>query len=284
MITVAKSLPELHATRDSWRTHQYTVALVPTMGNLHDGHLRLVEVAHQQADRVAVSIFVNPTQFCPGEDFLTYPRTLEEDVRKLDREGADLLFLPKVATMYPRDPATMASVYMPILSEELCGAYRPGHFRGVTTIVVKLFHLVQPDVAVFGEKDYQQLKIIQRVVEDIHIPVRIHSVATVRESNGLAMSSRNHYLTQEERTQAAQLYLHLTKAAESLRHGERNYKKIEHESILSLTSQGFRVDYFSIRDPKDLSLPSFDSLEWVILVAARLGKARLIDQLQVQYN
>jgi pantoate--beta-alanine ligase len=268
------------AIRD-WRAQGLSIALVPTLGNLHAGHIRIVEEAKKQADRVVVSVFVNPSQFGPGEDFEAYPRTPEEDAAKLRAVGAELLFLPAAEEIYPRDPAAMTYAEVPGLSDILCGQYRPGHFRGVATVVLKLFNQVQPDVALFGEKDYQQLTILRRMVADLDIPVRIQSVATVREPNGLAMSSRNAYLTEEERAHAGLLYGSLSVAAEALQRGERDFDRMESERRLSLSNFGFKVDYFTIRRQGDLGLPGPLDRRLVILVAARLGKARLIDSLPV---
>jgi pantoate--beta-alanine ligase len=268
------------AIRD-WRAQGLSIALVPTLGNLHAGHIRIVEEAKKQADRVVVSVFVNPSQFGPGEDFEAYPRTPEEDAAKLRAVGAELLFLPAAEEIYPRDPAAMTYAEVPGLSDILCGQYRPGHFRGVATVVLKLFNQVQPDVALFGEKDYQQLTILRRMVADLDIPVRIQSVATVREPNGLAMSSRNAYLTEEERAHAGLLYGSLSVAAEALQRGERDFDRMESERRLSLSNFGFKVDYFTIRRQGDLGLPGPLDRRLVILVAARLGKVRLIDSLPV---
>jgi pantoate--beta-alanine ligase len=274
-------IPDLRRTVRAWRAQGLSVAFVPTMGNLHAGHIRLVEEAKRQADRVAVSIFVNPTQFGPGEDFAAYPRTPEDDAGKLRTAGADLLFLPGTGELYPADAAAMTFVEVPGLSDDLCGRFRPGHFRGVATVVCKLFNQVQPDVALFGEKDYQQLVIIRRMVADLDIPVRIHGVPTVRESNGLAMSSRNGYLTAEERARAALLYANLSEAAEALRRSERDFARIERERAESLAASGFQPDYFAIRRQGDLAPPEPDYRRLVILAAARLGRTRLIDNLQV---
>jgi pantoate--beta-alanine ligase len=268
------------ALRD-WRTQGQTLAFVPTMGNLHAGHLRLVEAARALADRVAVSIFVNPTQFGPGEDFAAYPRTPAEDIEKLRGAGTDLVFLPPAAELYPADPATLTYVEVPGLSDELCGRFRPGHFRGVATVVLKLFNLVQPDVAVFGEKDYQQLVIIRRLVADLALPLRIHGVPTVREPDGLALSSRNGYLAPEERARAALLHAELCAAAKALRGDERDFARIERERLEALRAHGFQPDYVAIRRPHDLAVPGPDDRNFVILAAARLGRTRLIDNVQV---
>lgn len=280
MLTV-NTLPGLRQTLRDWRGQGLPVAFVPTMGNLHAGHLRLVEEAKKQADRVVVSIFVNPTQFGPNEDYAQYPRTPEADAEKLRAAGADLLYLPGTAELYPAAPAAMAYVEVPGLSDDLCGRFRPGHFRGVATVVLKLFNQVQPDIALFGEKDYQQLTIIRRLVADLDLPVRIQGVPTMREGDGLAMSSRNGYLSAAERRQAAGLYAHLAQAAADIRRGARDFDRIEAERLAALRAGGFLPDYFAVRRQADLASPGPDEQRLVILAAARLGRTRLIDNLQV---
>jgi pantoate--beta-alanine ligase len=279
---LAESIPALRATVQEWRAAGESVAFIPTMGNLHSGHLRLVEEGKRLADRTVASIFVNPSQFCPGEDFDAYPRTPDADAARLSEIGTDLLFLPQAAELYPKDPRDMAFVEVPGLSDELCGRFRPGHFRGVTTIVCKLFWMVQPDVAVFGEKDFQQLTLIRRMVADLNVPVRIHAVPTVREANGLAMSSRNGYLTTDEKTRAALLYRCLAAAKSELEAGRRDYGGIEREQMETLRRAGFRPDYFVVRRSADLAAPARDEREFVILAAAWLGKTRLIDNVRTQ--
>jgi pantoate--beta-alanine ligase len=264
-----------------WRRNGSTIALVPTMGNLHAGHMRLMEGAKQQADRVVVSVFVNPTQFVAGEDFDAYPRTPEQDQRKLREAGVDLLFLPEVAELYPADPATMTFLEVPELSGDLCGRFRPGHFRGVLTVVCKLFNQVQPDVALFGEKDYQQLTVIRRMVADLDLPLRIVGVPTVREPNGLALSSRNAYLTAAETENAALLYASLREAAEAVRRGRNDFDQIEAEGLSRLRLGGFRPDYFAVRCRDHLATPKPSASDLMILAAAWLGRARLIDNIAV---
>jgi pantoate--beta-alanine ligase len=271
----------LRSAVNRWRTAEERVALVPTMGNLHAGHLRLVEQAAQLADRVVVSIFVNPLQFGEDEDFATYPRTLEADSRQLAEQGADLLFAPTVEEMYPGAAESLTRVEVTGLSDALCGAFRPGHFVGVATVVAKLFNLVMPDVAVFGEKDYQQLTVIQRMTSDLFLPVHVVGVATVREPDGLAMSSRNAYLAPEERAQAPELYRALCQAAERLQQGERDRQAIEAEGVARLTAAGFRPDYFALRRAADLAVPDPAETELVVLGAARLGRTRLIDNVRI---
>ena len=267
---------------NDWRQAGDHIALVPTMGNLHDGHLALVDIARQNAERVVVSIFVNPTQFGEGEDFDAYPRTLEVDKRKLKRAKADVLFAPEVETMYPFGTDTAASVRLPVLTDDLCGESRPGHFDGVTSVVSRLFSLVQPDVAVFGQKDYQQLAVIRRLVEDMSLPVEIISAPTVREDDGLAMSSRNQYLSEEERRIAPRLYAVLEDTAHALENGKENYTELESEAMDRLRSEGFEPEYVSIRRAESLDAPDRETDELVVLAAARLGKARLIDNVIVR--
>jgi len=275
------SIDTLRTTIARWRAEGARIGFAPTMGNLHAGHLRLVEVAHEHVDRVVASIFVNPLQFGPNEDFTAYPRTLLEDLEALKSAHTDLTFTPCVETMYPRPLADLTRVTVPGLGKQLEGAHRPGHFDGVTTVVARLFNLVQPDLAVFGEKDYQQLCIIRRMVADLGWPIRIQSVPTVREPDGLAMSSRNGYLTAEERRHAPALARTLQEVAGHLRAGERDFAGLSLAAMQILNEDGFRTDYVSIRRP-DLSPPSPDDREWIILAAAWLGpRTRLIDNLSI---
>ncbi|MFM2005594.1 MAG: hypothetical protein RLZZ09_1249 [Pseudomonadota bacterium] len=272
---------ELRETIRAWRAAGDRIAFVPTMGNLHDGHLRLVDEARRESDRVVVSVFVNPSQFGPSEDFGAYPRTPAQDAGKLSSLGVDLLYIPKVAEIYPEDPANMTFVEVPGLSEDLCGRFRPGHFRGVATVVLKLFNQVQPDLAVFGEKDFQQLTMIRRMVWDMNLPMEILGVPTVREPTGLAMSSRNAYLAEEDRVRAGLLYAGLCQAVETLHRGCRDFSGIEAQQTSLLTEAGFSVDYFAIRRQEDLLAPRLEDERLVVLVAARLGRTRLIDNLKV---
>jgi pantoate--beta-alanine ligase len=253
------------------------VALVPTMGNLHRGHLALVERAAEQADCVVVSIFVNPLQFGPADDYARYPRTLEADVEKLESTGISYLFHPGVEEMYPGGQEAATWVEVPRISQELCGRSRPGHFRGVATVVNKLFNIVQPDLAVFGEKDFQQLLLIRRMVTDLAMPVRIIGVPTVREADGLAMSSRNAYLSPEERKIAPMLYRVLSDAATRIGTGDRDYTGLEGRVAQRLEAAGFRPDYVSVRRADTLTVPEAGDLHLVLLVAAWLGITRLID-------
>lgn len=276
-----KTREELREPLAEWRQAGDHVALVPTMGNLHDGHLSLVKLARQHAERVVVSIFVNPSQFEPGSDYEQYPRTLDLDKRRLKRAGADLLFAPDADTVYPTGVEAATRVTVPNLSDELCGAFRPGHFEGVTSVVARLFGLVMPDVAVFGEKDYQQQLLIRRMVADLHWPTRIVTAPTERDDDGLACSSRNQYLTEGERKIAPELYRELERVALELESGNRHYAELESAARAALSDKGFAPEYVSIRRAENLDPPDRDTDELVVLAAARLGKARLIDNVRV---
>jgi pantoate--beta-alanine ligase len=265
-----------------WRAAGQRIAFVPTMGNLHAGHISLIEEARRRGDRFIASIFVNPMQFGPNEDFAHYPRTPTKDERMLAEAGCDFMFMPDVAEIYPNGADHGTRVEVRELSRILCGEFRPGHFEGVSTVVAKLFNIVEPDLAVFGEKDFQQLTIIRRMVSDLCLPIEILAAPTVREPDGLAMSSRNQYLTAEERNIAPRLHAALARAVKRLTAGEKDFPAIERAEIEGLTGAGFRPDYFSIRNAHDLSTPQADTLPLVVLVAARLGKARLIDNLQLK--
>jgi pantoate--beta-alanine ligase len=264
-----------------WRHANEHVAIVPTMGNLHAGHIHLVDVAREHAERVVVTVFVNPTQFGEGEDFEEYPRTIERDTRRLRKVQADVLFLPDVDTVYPFGIDNATRVVVPGLTENFCGRFRPGHFDGVTTVVARLFALVQPDVAVFGQKDYQQQLVIRRMVEDLNLPLRIVTAPTVREDDGLAMSSRNAYLTDAERGVAPELYAALSSVGEELQSGSRDFAILEAAASERLSAAGFEPEYVAIRRALDLDSPDRDCDELVVLAAARLGKARLIDNIVV---
>jgi len=271
------SKQELDEHLAEWRRQGDHVALVPTMGNLHAGHLSLVQLAREHAERVAVSIFVNPTQFGEGEDYEQYPRTLDRDTRRLKTSAADLVFAPDVASMYPFGLKDATTISVPRITENFCGASRPGHFDGVTSVVARLFALVQPDLAVFGQKDYQQQLVIRHMCQDLNLPVAIITGATIREEDGLAMSSRNQFLSESERTTAPVLYEVLSAAGNSLQNGRRDFESLESESITTLKDAGLDVDYFSIRRAQNLEFPDGDCDELVVLAAAVLGDARLID-------
>jgi pantoate--beta-alanine ligase len=265
----------------AWRGEGRRVVFVPTMGNLHAGHVSLIEAARRAGERFVASIFVNPMQFGPNEDFAHYPRTPREDEQMLAQAGCNLMFMPDVAEIYPHGSERATRVEVPGLSRILCGEFRPGHFEGVATVVAKLFHIVEPDVAIFGDKDFQQLTIIRRMVKDLCMPVEIVAAPTVRDADGLAMSSRNQYLSASERALAPTIYATLTAAAARLRTGDADLAAIERAGFGALERAGFRPDYFSVRDVADLSAPGPASKELVVLTAARLGKARLIDNVRV---
>lgn len=254
------------------------------MGNLHAGHLQLVERARGSARRVVVSIYVNPMQFGENEDLAGYPRTLEQDRAALEGRGVDLLFTPADGEVYPLGHWASTRVEVPGLSDILCGAHRPGHFIGVATVVCKLFNMVRPDVAVFGEKDYQQLLVIRRMTADLCLALDIVSVATVREADGLAMSSRNAYLSVQERRRVPLLYRVLCQARERIRGGERDYGAVEADARRALREAEFHPDYVSVRRAADLEVPGAEDRHLVVLAAAALGKARLIDNILVELN
>lgn len=276
METVA-DLAELDSALAKRRAAADRIVLVPTMGNLHNGHLSLLRTARDAGDFVVASIFVNPFQFGENEDFDSYPRTLEPDLQRLKAMGCDLVFIPKIKDVYPRGPERATRIEVPELGSILCGQQRPDFFRGVATVVNILFNMVRPDAAVFGEKDYQQLLVIRRMVEDLRMNIEILVGETVREPDGLAMSSRNAYLTPSERKLAPLLYRQLTSARETLRAGERNYQALCAAARNALRSAGFEPDYFEVRRAEDLGVPQNADDALRILAAAWLGKARLID-------
>jgi pantoate--beta-alanine ligase len=264
-----------------WHREGLRVAFVPTMGNLHAGHVSLIEAARRRGDRFVASIFVNPMQFGPNEDFAHYPRTPQQDERMLAAAGCSLMFTPEVGEIYPHGAERATRVEVPGLSRILDGEFRPGHFEGVTTVVAKLFHIVEPDVAVFGEKDFQQLTIIRRMVAELCVPVEIVAAPTVRDADGVAMSSRNQYLTAAERALAPRIYATLEQAAVRLRSGEADFASIERAGVQALTQAGFAPEYFAVRQAADLASPTPAARALVVLTAARLGKARLIDNVQI---
>lgn len=278
-IMLIKKISDLRTELKQWRNAGERIAFVPTMGNLHAGHLQLVAAAKIQADRVVVSIFVNPTQFGESEDFSSYPRTLDADIEKLQAQAVDIAFVPINEEIYP--VAAMAEVCVGQVADNYCGAARPGHFNGVATVVCKLFNIVQPDFAFFGEKDFQQLAVIRVMVADLNIPVEIISVPTFREMDGLAMSSRNIRLTEQQRMQAAKLYQSLKLAKQAVLAKQCAYAEIERQFMQLLTEQGFKPDYFSICRRQDLQAATIEDTQLIILLAARLGKVRLIDNIQL---
>lgn len=271
-----KGLEELRG----WRKQQtQSIALVPTMGNLHEGHLKLVDLAKRYADKVVVSIFVNPMQFGKNEDLDSYPRTLDADCQALAERGAAAVFAPQVSDIYPRGLDVQTVIEVPQISDILCGASRPGHFRGVATIVAKLFNMVQPNFAVFGEKDYQQLQVIRLMVKDLSLPVDIISSPTERAQDGLALSSRNGYLSASERACAPQLYAILQQLQAQLQRAGVDVAKLLAEAAQQLTAAGFKMDYLELRRQSDLQTADANDQDLVLLVAAYLGTTRLIDNL-----
>lgn len=283
MRTYTNSTP-LQTALAVFRNNGQSIAFVPTMGNLHEGHLDLVRKARQLCDVVVVSIFVNPLQFGPNEDLDAYPRTLAADKEKLFSEGVQVLYAPGVEDIYPQGMHAQTLVHVPELGETLCGSSRPGHFDGVTTVVSKLFNIVQPDVAVFGEKDFQQLSIVRKMVRDLCLPIRIVGVATARDEDGLAKSSRNGYLSFEQRRIAPVLNQTLNCCREAIACGFDNFLQLESHARLKLLQAGFEPDYFAIRDARTLRAVTDDTEEIAILAAARLGTTRLIDNVKLSLN
>lgn len=276
---VFNSLQSLREQVKAWKLAGKRVALVPTMGNLHAGHISLVEEAHKHADVVVATIFVNPMQFNDPKDLENYPRTEEEDQRKLIAAGTDVLFLPSVNAMYPSGVSSQTVVEVPEVSDLYCGDSRPGHFRGVTTIVCKLFNLVTPDVALFGEKDFQQLFVIRRMTKELCMNIEIIGVPTKRENSGLAMSSRNNYLSETEKDTASALYRTLVGLKENILSGSADFTALQVQANKQIEVAGFKQDYFHILDAKSLQPASAETKDFVILGAAFLGMARLIDNL-----
>ena len=275
---------QLQAALKRYRSEGQSIAFVPTMGNLHEGHLDLVRRARALCDIVVVSIFVNPMQFGAGEDLDAYPRTMAADKEKLFSEGVQLLYAPGVEDIYPEGMEKQTVVSVPDLGDTLCGSSRPGHFDGVTTVVCKLFSIVQPDVAVFGEKDFQQLSIVRKMVLDLCMAVEIVGVATTRDEDGLAKSSRNGYLTDEERDIAPLMHQTLNTCREAIACGFDNFLQLESHARMKLLQAGFEPDYFAVRDARTLRAVTEDTEEIAILAAARLGNTRLIDNVRLSLN
>ena len=275
------SISELGNHLKASRMKGLQIALVPTMGNLHEGHLQLIDIAKQHADVVVCSIFVNPTQFGENEDFGAYPRTLEMDSQLLENRNCDILFAPSLEQVYPKGASKkqMTEVLVPGLSNILCGEFRPGHFSGVATVVSKLFNMVQPDVAIFGEKDFQQLAVIRTFAEDLNFPVKIISAPIARAENGLALSSRNNYLSEQEKQQASLIFKLLSQNVQKIKSGERNYRELQQQTMQVLKENNFRPDYFEIRNSLNLNPANTNDKNLVILCAAFLNRTRLIDNI-----
>lgn len=276
------SLSSLHAALAEQRRQGRTIGLVPTMGNLHAGHISLVAAAKTRCDFVVGTIFVNPLQFGPNEDFARYPRTLDADMAALAAAGCDALFTPSVSEMYPVPLEAQTTISVPLLSTLYCGKSRPGHFDGVCTVICKFFNMVRPDLAFFGLKDFQQFFIIRRMVSDLQIPVQLVGMPTIREASGLAMSSRNNYLSSDERGRAVVIYATLQQIADDIRKGGRDFPSLEAQGQERLAQAGLRPDYFQIADTRTLLPPTEDTREVVLLTAAYAGNTRLIDNVVVQ--
>lgn len=276
---ICRTFAEIRTTVAAWRRAGERTVFVPTLGNLHDGHLQLVRLARRHGQRVVTSIFVNPLQFGRNEDYALYPRTLDADVAKLESAACDALFCPSDREIYPNGVEQQTTVAVPTMTDILCGATRPGHFTGVTTIVAKLFNIVQPDAAVFGIKDFQQLAVVRRMVEDLCIPIEIIEAPVARAEDGLALSSRNGYLDAGERAIAPSLYRSLVGARDRISAGDRDYPLIEAEARVELLRAGLRPDYFSVRCARTLEPATASDHALVVLAAAWLGRTRLIDNL-----
>ncbi|WP_153109696.1 pantoate--beta-alanine ligase [Propionivibrio limicola] len=272
---IYSSIPELRAALKN----RGRIVFVPTMGNLHAGHISLMKEARAHGDTVVASIFVNPLQFGPSEDFNSYPRTFDADCQKLEAAGVDILFAPTVKDLYPEPQEYV--VDPPAIQNLLEGEFRPGHFQGVATVVLKLFNIVQPAVALFGKKDYQQLMVLRNMTRQLALPIEIVGGETVRAEDGLALSSRNGYLSPDERAEAPRLHRVLTRIRDAVLQGERDFAKLEKEAAAELDSHGWQTDYVAIRQQADLQPPQSADIPLVILAASRLGKPRLIDNLEI---
>jgi len=280
-VLIVHTVAELRAAVAAWRKAGEHIGFVPTMGNLHRGHLQLVRSAREKSQRVVVSVFVNPLQFAAGEDFDRYPRTLAQDQEGLRQVNCDLLFAPSVREVYPKGLEGLSRISVPGIADILCGQHRPGHFDGVATVVNILFNLVQPDAAWFGEKDWQQLQIVRRMVSDLRLPIVIVGVPTERDTDGLALSSRNQHLSPSERTLAPVLYQTLLRAAKRLQAAERDYIKIQSDAVRELQRTGFVPQYVEVRTP-ELDPPTPETREWIVICAAYLGSTRLIDNVKIK--
>jgi len=277
----ATDIIELRQYLQHWKDHGRSIAFVPTMGNLHARHMSLIEKGQSLCDRSICSIFVNPMQFGPNEDFNHYPRTLDGDIEQLEASGCDLLYLPSASDLYPQGLDKISQVQVTGLIEDFEGAHRPGHFAGVATVVLKLFNIVKPDISVFGKKDFQQYRVISKMVEDFNLDVQIIGQETTREASGLAISSRNMYLDESKTTQAALIYRLLQQTARCINEGERDFKQLEQQAKTSLDQAGFNTDYFSICNAQTLVPASADDRDLVVLVTAAIDTTRLLDNIEV---
>ena len=277
----ASSVTELHQYVQHWKEHGQSIAFIPTMGNLHAGHMSLIEKGQSLCDRSLCSIFVNPMQFGANEDFNHYPRTLNSDLEQLEAAGCDLVYLPTASELYPAGLDKITQVQVTDLTDGYEGAHRPGHFTGVATVVLKLFNIVKPDVSVFGKKDYQQYRVISKMVSDLNLDVQIIGQETTREASGLATSSRNQYLDPEQTDKAAMIYALLSDIARQISEGQKDYPGLQQQALQSLDQAGFQTDYFTICNAETLLPASSEDRDLVILVTAGLGATRLLDNIEV---
>ena len=277
----ANSVTELRHYVQHWKDHKQSIAFVPTMGNLHAGHLSLITKGQSLCDRSICSIFVNPMQFGPNEDFNHYPRTLDADIQLLESIGCDLVYMPTASELYPQGLEKISQVIVTDLTDTFEGAHRPGHFTGVATIVAKLFNIVKPDISVFGKKDYQQYCVIRKMTQDLNLDVEIIGQETTREASGLAISSRNRYLSEDQKTLAALIYQTLQDSAATIKAGETDFEKLEQQATERLNQAKFDTDYFSVCNADTLKSASSEDKKLVILVAARLSETRLIDNIEI---
>jgi|TARA_B110000967_G_C18851503_1_gene544870 pantoate--beta-alanine ligase len=277
----ASSVAEIRQYAQHWKDNAQSIAFIPTMGNLHQGHLSLIEKGQSLCDRTICSIFVNPMQFGPNEDFNHYPRTLERDIEQLETIGCDLVYMPTASELYPNGLDQISQILVTDLTESYEAAHRPGHFTGVATIVLKLFNIVKPNISVFGKKDYQQYQVIRKMVRDLDLEVEIIGQETTREANGLATSSRNQYLTETDTSQAALIYKTLKTTAALILQGERRFNQLEEQAKVQLNQAGFDTDYFSICNAETLKPASSKDRKLVILVTAGLGQTRLLDNIEI---
>ena len=277
----ATDVTELRQYVQHWKDHGRSIAFIPTMGNLHAGHMSLMEKGQSLCDRSICSIFVNPMQFGPNEDFNHYPRTLDRDIEQLEASGCDLLYLPTASDLYPQGLDKICQVQVTGLTDDYEGAHRPGHFAGVATVVLKLFNIVKPDISVFGKKDFQQYRVISKMVEDFNLDVQIIGQETTREESGLAISSRNQYLDESQTAQAAIIYQLLQQSALRIKDGERDFKQIEQQATTRLDQAGFKTDYFRVCNAQTLTGATVHDRDLVILVTTAIGTTRLLDNIEV---
>lgn len=277
----ATSVTELHQYVQHWKDHGQSIAFVPTMGNLHNGHISLLEKGQSLCDRSICSIFVNPMQFGPNEDWDHYPRTLEADLEKLEAVGCDLVYLPSASELYPEGLDKISHVLVTDLADNFEGAHRPGHFTGVATVVLKLFNIVKPDVSVFGKKDYQQYRVVSKMVQDFNLEVQIIGQETTRETSGLATSSRNQYLDAQQLETASMIYQQLQQTARAIEQGERDFETLEDAAIASLNDAGFDTNYYAVCNAETLAPAGADDRDLVALVTAAMGPTRLLDNIEI---